>query len=153
MASPKTVWIIATAPLLVVLLWLLLDSPSEVVEQKAEEPQALSSFPLMELPSCRQAGGLCGLYNGEFKVAFAITPDGQLRLSSSQSLDYVLVGLASAGDQKPDVAQPVDVETRDRWVFNFEVVPESTDRLRLVTVVDETSWFGEASLTFLSPGN
>ena len=153
MASPKTVWIIATAPLLVVVLWLLLDSPSEVVEQKAQEPQARSSFPPMELPSCRQAGGLCGLYNGELKVAFAITPDGQLRISSSQSLDYVLVGLASAGDQKPDVAQPVNVETRDRWVFNFEVVPESTDRLRLVTVVDETTWFGEASLIFMSPGN
>ena len=153
MASPKTVWIIATAPLLVVVLWLLLDSPSEVVEQTAQDPQAVTSFPLMELPSCRQAGGKCGLYNGEFKVAFAITPDGQLRLSSSRSLDYVLVGLASAGDQKPDVAQPVDTETRDRWVFNFEVAPESTDRLRLVTVVGETTWFGEASLIFLSPGN
>ena len=151
MASPKTVWIIATAPLLVVVLWLLLDSPGEVVEQRSQEPQAVTSFPLMELPSCRQVGEKCGLYNGDFKVAFAITPEGQLRISSSRSLDYVLVGLASAGDQQPDVAQPVDTETRDRWVFNFEAAPESTDRLRLVTVVGETTWFGEASLTFLSP--
>ena len=153
MASPKTVWIIATAPLLIVVLWLLLGSPTEVVEQKAQDPQAVTSFPLMELPSCRQAGGQCGLYNGEFKVAFAITPEGQLRLSSSRSLDYVLVGLASAGDQKPDVALPVDTESRDRWVFNFEVAPESTDRLRLVAVVGDITWFGEASLIFLSPGS
>jgi len=153
MASPKTVWIIATAPLLVVVLWLLLDSPGEVVEQKAQEPQAVTSFPLVELPSCRQAGGQCGLYNGEFRVAFSITPEGQLRISSSQSLDYVLVGLASAGDQKPDIALPVDTETRDRWVFNFEVAPESTDRLRLVTVVGDFTWFGEASLLFLSSGD
>jgi len=132
---------------------LLLDSPGEVVEQKAQEPQAVTSFPLVELPSCRQAGGQCGLYNGEFRVAFSITPEGQLRISSSQSLDYVLVGLASAGDQKPDIALPVDTETRDRWVFNFEVAPESTDRLRLVTVVGDFTWFGEASLLFLSSGD
>ena len=153
MATPKTVWIMATAPLVAVVLWLLLDSPSEVLAQKVQEPQPVTSFPLTELPSCRQAGGQCGLYNGEFKVAFAITQEGQLRISSSQSLDYVLVGLASADNQKPDVALPVDTETRHRWVFNFDGAPESTDRLRLVTVVGETTWFGEASLIFLNPGD
>lgn len=153
MQSPRTVWLIATAPLIAVMLMIFLSFPSEVDAQSPEGVEGVSSFALMELPTCRVAGGQCGLYNQDFKVAFSITPAGQLRLRSSQPLDYVLVGLASSGNQQPDVASPVDAETRDRWVFEFGGMPDVEDRLRIVAVIGESTWFGEASLIFLRAGD
>ena len=82
----------------------------------------------------------------------ALTPAGQLRMVSAVSLDYVLLGLKSAGDQGPVKALPVSAE-QDKWVHNFAVVPGSGDRLRLVTGVAGASWFGEVSLTFTQPSD
>lgn len=153
MQSPRTVWLMALAPLTAVTFWVLLSSSSQTGAQSPEGEEGVSSFPLMELPTCSEVGGLCGLYNQDFKVVFSITPAGQLRLRSSRPLDYVLVGLASSGDQQPDVASPVNAETRERWLFDFGGMPDLEDRLRMVVVAGESTWFGEASLIFLRSGD
>ena len=134
-------------PLLAVLAWYGAGQLSDTEEEQATPAQAGTSYPLLERPGCRYAGGSCGLSNEDFKLAIALTPTGQLRLVSALPLDYVLVGLESASGEDPVQALAVSAE-QDRWVHNFTVVPSSEDRLRVVTGVGGASWFGEASLTF-----
>ena len=52
MQSPRTVWLIATAPLIAVMLMIFLSFPSEVDAQSPEGVEGVSSFALMELPTC-----------------------------------------------------------------------------------------------------
>lgn len=140
------------APLLAVLAWFAVG---QWVEEPALQPtpaQSGNSYPMIERPGCRYAGGDCGLSNEDFKLALAVTPDGQLRLASAVALDYVLVGLVSSTGQPPSQAQPVSAQ-RDRWVHSFSAVPSSDDRLRVVAGVDGASWFGEASLIFTAPND
>ncbi|MCH1492111.1 MAG: hypothetical protein L7T24_06105, partial [Luminiphilus sp.] len=75
------------APLLAVLAWFAVG---QWVEEPALQPipaQSGNSYPMIERPGCRYAGGDCGLSNEDFKLALAVTPDGQLRLASAVALD------------------------------------------------------------------
>jgi len=138
------------APLLAVLAWFAVGQWAEEPALQPTPARSGNSYPMIERPGCRYAGGECGLSNEDFKLALAVTQDGQLRLASAVALDYVLVGLASAAGQPPSQAQPVSAR-RDRWVHSFSVLPSSDDRLRVVAGVDGASWFGEASLVFTAP--
>ena len=140
------------APILAVLAWYGAGQLNDDEEQKPAPAQAGNSYPLIERPGCRYAGGDCGLSNEDFKLAIVLMPTGQLRMVSAVPLDYVLVGLESANDQGPVKALPVSAE-QDRWVHNFAVVPSSEDRLRVVTGVCGASWFGEVALTFMEPSD
>ena len=140
------------APILAVLAWYGAGQLNDDEEQKPAPAQAGNSYPLIERPGCRYAGGACGLSNQDFKLAIVLMPTGQLRMVSAVPLDYVLVGLESGNDQGPVRALPVSAE-QDRWVHNFAVVPSSEDRLRVVTGVNGASWFGEVALTFTEPSD
>lgn len=140
------------APLLAVLAWFVVGQWVEEPPLQPTPAQSGDSYPMIERPGCRYAGGDCGLSNGDFKLALAFTPDGQLIMASAIPLDYVLVGLASASAQPPLEAQPSSTQ-RDRWFYNFGAVPVSNDRLRVVAVTAGASWFGEASLIFTAPND
>lgn len=150
LSNKHIVTALLVAPLLAVLAWF---GAGQLTDEAVESPapaEAGSSYPLIERSGCRYPGGDCGLSNEDFKLALAITPEGELRLASAVPLDYVLVGLASAAGDAPAPAQSLAGE-RNRWVYRFPASPASDDRLRVVAVAGGTSWFGEAGLTFTEP--
>ncbi len=148
MNNKHVVTALLVAPLLAVLAWFLVGSLTGQPEQQPAPAEAGNSYPMIERPGCRYPGGDCGLSNEDFRLALAITPEGQLRIASAVPLDYLLVGLVSEAGQPPAPAQPAG-SGRDRWVHNFGRLPGSDDRLRVVAVVAGASWFGEAGLTFM----
>ena len=137
------------APILAVLTWyavgfFLGDKPEE-----AAPAQVGSSYPLVERPGCRYAGGKCALVNEDFELALSLEGDA-LVIESVVALDYLLVGLRSANDAEPAAAS-AQLPERKRWRFAPSTAVEASDAVRIVAGVGGATWFGEASLTFTAP--
>ena len=107
------------------------------------------AFPLMERSGCRYPGGHCKLVNKEVVIRISSEEKGRFNFISSLPLQGLLVGLASHTDTPPIrvLSHSSDSQT---WIWQPVKWPTTHDAIRLVAMANEVSYFGEASLMFLS---
>ena len=124
-----------------------------------ERPQAAvpgQSYPLVELPGCRYAGGACALKNADFELRVELDTDAGgvavLRIESDFSLDGVVAALVSAdaGGREPSALQRAEPGGRS-WAIELAHAPTADDRLRIVASAGGADYFGEASARFVQP--
>lgn len=141
------------APLLAILAYYAVDS---IVGEKPHAAREGESYPLVERPGCRYAGGDCSLWNGDFEIEVSLTPTGVERMLLTVSSSFPLEGIRVA------VARPDAMETEPaamqqagadglRWSLDVDAPDAGRDRLRLVASSGGTLYFGEISTTFIAP--
>jgi len=137
------------APILSVLAWY------GVGQLTGEEPQAAlpgQSYPLVEKSNCRYESGACDLQNEEFKLRLTLqeTVSGpEFLLSATHPLEGVVLAVGAAdSDQRPSAMRASDGQGLE-WRLAVGGVPVPPERIRLVARAGESSYFGEASTTFL----
>lgn len=139
------------APILSVLAWI------GVGQLTGEKPQAArpgQSYPLVEKSNCRYESGACDLENEEFqlRLTFHETGAGQeLVLSSSHALQGVVLGVGATEENSQPSAMRASDGQGLQWRLAVAGRPGSGERIRLVARAGESSYFGEASTTFLQP--
>lgn len=138
------------APVLAVAAWYAAGWFSGVQPEEPAPAEAGQTYPLIEAPGCRYAGGTCVLKNEDFALRVRVSEQAVVMVDSVVPVDYLMVGLRSGGDAKPTLAKAVD-DSRQRWALRISAMPETADALRFVAGVGGAAWFGEASLVFLTP--
>ncbi len=139
------------APILAILAWFA------VGQLTGEQPSAAKpgqSYPLVEKSNCRYESGACDLENEDFRLRLTLQ-DGvtgpEFLLSASHPLEGVVLGVADPGVQ----AQPTAMRASDgqglEWRMALAETPGSAQRIRLVARAAGSSYFAEASTTFLQP--
>jgi len=122
-----------------------------------ERPHAAvpgQSYPLVEKPGCRYAGGACGLKNADFELQVRFLPgaDGRavLRVESVFPLDGVVAALVSpvnAGEDAPRGLRHAEPGGRS-WLIETDRPRAGQDRLRIVASAGGAQYFGEVSTAF-----
>ena len=139
------------APILSVLAWIGVGQISGEQPKVAEPGQ---SYPLVEKSNCRYASGACDLENAEFKVRLTLQEgvDGpEFVLSSSHALEGVVLAVSAADDKAAPVAMRVSDGQGLQWRMAIGTVPQAQERIRLVARAAGSSYFADASTTFLQP--
>ena len=141
------------APILAVLAWIAVG---QFAGEKAAPARAGQSYPLVEQSNCRYPSGACDLRNEDFKLRLTVEegPGGlQMILSSSHPLEGALLSVAPPDSEQP----PSGMRTTDgrglEWRIGLGSSPAADDRIRLVARAGGSSYFGDASTTFLQPGD
>jgi hypothetical protein len=139
------------APILSILAWFAVGQFTGEQPQVAKPGQ---SYPLVEKSNCRYESGACDLENEDFKVRLTLqtgVTGPEFVLSSSHSLEGVVL---SVGEPDGDVP-PVPMRASDgqglQWRMAVHEVPGPAERIRLVARASGTSYFADASTTFLQP--
>jgi hypothetical protein len=139
------------APILAVLAWIAVG---QLAGERATPARPGQSYPLVEASNCRYPSGACDLKNEDFKLRLTVEdgPGGpQMVLSASHSLEGALVSVAMAGsDQPPSGMRATDGRGLE-WRIGLGSQPSADERIRLVARSGGSSYFGEASTTFLQP--
>lgn len=121
-----------------------------------ERPQAAMpghSYPLLETPGCRYAGGDCGLKNADFELAIDFAPGPaqgiRLEVESAVPLDGVVAALVSpdGAEQDPRPLRPVGPGARS-WTMALRGARPGHDRLRIVASAGGAQYFGEVVTRF-----
>lgn len=123
-----------------------------------ERPQAAragASYPLVETPGCRYAGGNCRLKNEDFVLSIAVMQTangaGVLTLESNVALEGVRLAVhrgEGVDEAAPREMLAVNAEG-NRWTLDVPPLDPSRDRLRLAASARGSIYFGEASTSFL----
>jgi hypothetical protein len=141
------------APVLAVLAWIAVG---QFAGEQAAPAQPGSSYPLVEKSNCRYPSGACDLQNEDFRLRLTVqeAPGGsQMVLTASHSLEGVVVSVASPdNDQPPSGMRATDGRGLE-WRMGLAAMPSSGERIRLVARAEGSSYFGDASTTFLLSGD
>ena len=139
------------APILAVLAWIAVGQLSGEQPHVAQEG---ASYPLIEKSNCRYESGACDLQNEDFKLRLTLQEGAagpEFLLTASHPLEGVVLAVASAGVEP----QPAPMRASDgqglQWRIALGAVPGPEDRIRLVARAAGSSYFAEASTTFLQP--
>lgn len=139
------------APILAVLAWIA------VGQFAGEQPHAAQpgeSYPLVEQSNCRYESGACDLQNEEFKLRLTLQagPTGpEFLLTASHPLEGVVLAVGdSAVPPQPTAMRATDGRGLE-WRIALASVPRREERIRLVARAAGSSYFAEASTTFLQP--
>lgn len=141
------------APILAILAYYAVDS---IVGEKPHSAREGQSYPLVEKPGCRYAGGECALWNGDFELGLSLTPTGGQRMlltaSSSVPLDGIRAAVVIRGEaeQEPVAMQQASADGL-RWSLEVDAPDAGNDRLRLAAATGGALYFGEISTTFIAP--
>lgn len=135
------------APLLAVFAWYGVGWISGDVAEEPVPAEPGASYPLIERPGCRYAGGACALSNEDFELTITLTDTGVVNVISAVPLESLLVGLGSQANAQPGLARPVSGGLTE-WRYPLGTLPASEDSVRFVAVAQGTAYFGEASLVF-----
>lgn len=137
------------APILSILAWVA------VGEFTGEKPQAAepgNSYALVEKSNCRYESGACDLENRDFKLRLTLQEGltgPEFLLSASHALEGIVLAVGT-----PEV-QPMPMRPSDgqglEWRIVIDQVPGPQERIRLVARAAGSSYFAEASTTFLQP--
>jgi hypothetical protein len=141
------------APILAILAYYAVDS---IVGEKPHAAKDGESYPLVEKPGCRYAGGECALWNGDFELDVSLTPTGEgrtlLAVSAPVALEGIRVAIAAPGaaEQEPIAMQQASADGL-RWSLQVATPEAGKDQLRLVASSGGTLYFGEFSTAFIAP--
>ena len=137
------------APILSILAWFAVGN---LTGEQPTPAQPGQSYPLVEKSNCRYASGSCDLENEDFQIRLSVqdVPSGeQLVLSSSHPLEGVVVSVAEPGSG----AAPSGMRATDgqglEWRIALGTMLSGKERIRLVARSAGSSYFGEASITFM----
>ncbi|KAA1194292.1 hypothetical protein F0M18_02320 [Pseudohalioglobus sediminis] len=139
------------APILAVLAWFAVGQLTGEQPHVAEPGQ---SYPLVEKSNCRYESGACDLENEDFRLRLTLQ-DGvtgpEFLLTSSHTLEGVVLSVGAADAE----AQPAPMRASDGQGLQWRIVlgekPTPDQRIRLVARAAGSSYFAEASTTFLQP--
>lgn len=137
------------APILAIMAWYAVD---EFIGEKPRAAAEGQSYPLIEMSNCRYASGRCGLENEDFKLEITLAPTAagaQLQLASAHALDGVMISIAAADHQAAPEPMQADNSTGRHWSLALNQMPDPRQRIRLVAGRGGSSWFGEATTTFI----
>lgn len=139
------------APILSVLAWIAVGN---LKGEKAAPAEAGRSYPLVEKSNCRYPSGFCDLQNEEFKLRLTVqdvAAGQQMVLTATHALEGVVLSVSSSEDEQPPSAMRASDGQGLEWRIALGGMPEADERIRLVARAEGSSYFGEASTTFLQP--
>lgn len=137
------------APVLAIMAWYAVD---EFIGEKPRAAAQGQSYPLVEMSNCRYDSGRCGLENEDFKLEIALVSTdagAQLQLTSAHALDGVMISIAAEQRQAEPRPMQADNNTGQHWSLALNRMPGPQQRIRLVAGKGGSSWFGEATTTFI----
>ena len=141
------------APILSILAWIAVGQFTGVQPEAARKGQ---SYPLVEKSNCRYESGACDLENEDFKLRLTLQEGAtgpEFVLSTSHPLEGVVLAVSPPDEQ----VQPTAMRASDgqglEWRMALAGVPGAQERVRLVAQSAGSSYFAEASTTFLQPKN
>ncbi len=139
------------APILSILAWVA------VGQLTGEQPQPAKpgeSYPLVEKSNCRYESGACDLENEEFKLRLTLQ-DGitgpEFVLTASHALEGVVLSVGAADSQEQPAAMRASDGQGLHWRIAIAEKPGAEQRIRLVARAAGSSYFADASTTFLQP--
>ena len=139
------------APILGVLGWVAVG---QLAGEQPHVAQPGQSYPLIEKSNCRYESGACDLQNEEFKLRLTLQEGvggPEFLLTASHALEGVVLAVASTSAE----AQPAPMRASDgqglEWRIALADVPGPEQRIRLVARASGSSYFADASTTFLQP--
>lgn len=137
------------APVLAILAWIAVG---QMVGEQPRVAQPGQSYPLVEKSNCRWESGACDLENEDFKLRLTLQEGAsgpEFLLTSSHALEGVVLGVVDSSTR----AQPVAMRASDgqglEWRMALAERPGAAQRIRLVARASGSSYFAEASTTFL----
>ena len=140
------------APVLAILAWV---AAGQFAGETPQPPVAGASYPLVEKSNCRYATGACDLENEDFRLTLTQTVSGsvtELVVRSAFPLDGVVLGVGSPQDEaEPTAMRAIDGQGLE-WHLVLGTPPAPGERIRLVAIAGGSSYFADASTTFLQPG-
>ncbi|QFU75228.1 hypothetical protein EY643_05940 [Halioglobus maricola] len=139
------------APILAVLAWFAVG---QFTGEQPQAAQAGKSYPLVEKSNCRYESGACDLENENFKLRLSLQ-DGlagpEFLLSASHPLEGVVLAVGPTGDElTPMPMRAVDGQGLT-WLIPLDGIPGPEEKIRVVANAESSSFFAEASTTFLQP--
>lgn len=139
-------------PLLAILTWFAVGA---LVGEKAEPARSGQSYPLVEKSSCRYARRVCELANGDLLITLTLRSDESvglgLKLRSSHALDRVQMAVAAADTEPAPRSMLSEGDAGLDWYLPLAEMPGEERRIRLVATRAGSTFFADASTTFLSP--
>jgi hypothetical protein len=139
------------APVLALVAWFGADY---LIGERPEAAVAGRSYPLVEMPGCRYAGGACGLQNADFElgIGFRRAASGRvvLQVDSAFPLDGVVAALVSPNGREHEPrplrrAEPGGLS----WTVEMYAPRAGEDRLRIAASAAGAQYFGEVATRFL----
>jgi len=112
------------------------------------------SYPLVEMPGCRYAGGACGLRNADFELGISLGPAAPgrvaLQVDSAFPLDGVVAALVSSDGREREPrplrrAEPGGLS----WTIELQAPRAGEDRLRIAASAAGAQYFGEVATRFV----
>jgi len=138
------------APILSVLAWIAVG---QLGGEQPREAKPGESYPLVEQSNCRYVSGACDLRNEDFKLRLTLDRGAagpEFVLTSSHPLQGVIlsVGVPEQNALEPTAMRPSDGQGL-LWRIVVNDIPEASERIRLVARASDSSYYAEASTTFL----
>lgn len=137
------------APILAVLAWI---GVGQISGEQPRVAQPGQSYPLVEKSNCRYESGACDLQNEDFKLRLTLEQGVNgpaMVLSASHPLEGAVIAVGSAaGDNAPAAMRATDGQGL-MWRLVLPAAPAVDERIRLVARAEGSSYFADASTTFL----
>jgi len=138
-------------PILAILAWYAVGN---LIGEKPQLAQPGNSYPLVEKSNCRYESGACDLENEDFKLTL-VYQDGlsgaQLVLQSSHPLEGVVLGVGLPDAQESPAVMRASGGQGLKWRLAIAAAPAPDERIRLVAMAGGSSYFADASTSFLQP--
>lgn len=139
------------APILSILAWFAVGQFTGAQPEVAKPGE---SYPLVEKSNCRYQSDACDLENQDFKLRLTLqegVTGPEFLLTATHALEGVVLAVAA-----PDAeVQPTPMRASDgqglQWRMVLNSVPGPGERIRLVARAAGSSYFADASTTFLQP--
>jgi hypothetical protein len=142
---------IIVAPILSILAWVGVGQFTGEQPQLAQPGQ---SYPLLEKSNCRYNSGACDLANEDFKFRLTLQDDTvgpEILLTSTHPLEGVVLAVGVAGTNPIPVAMRASDGNGLEWRIALKAKPGPAERIRIAASADGSSYFADASTTFLQP--
>lgn len=139
------------APILSILAWFAVG---QFTGEQPHIAQPGQSYPLVEKSNCRYDSGACDLENEDFKIRLTLQEGAlgpEFLLTSTHSLEGVVLAVsAEEVSPKPAAMRASDGQGLE-WRIALDAAPGPAERIRIVARAAGSSYFADASTTFLQP--
>jgi hypothetical protein len=141
---------VLVAPVLALGAWFAVD---RLFGERPEAAVAGRSYPLVEMPGCRYAGGACELQNADFELGIRFRPGKPgrvvLQIDSAFALDGVVAALVSPDGREREPRPLRRAEPSGHsWVIEVPGPSAGRDRLRIAASAAGAQYFGEVATRF-----
>ncbi len=141
------------APILSILAWVAVG---QFTGEQPEPAKPGASYPLVEKSNCRYASGACDLENEDFRLRLTLlqgVAGPEFLLSSSHALEGAVLAVGGADSGPAPAAMRATDGQGLEWRIALADVPAPEQRIRLVARAAGSSYFADASTTFLQAGD